>query len=156
MSTMRPRSLLDELDRLESLRDPAKAGYRQFRRFVVRGEAELHPMNRNRLDPTPLTVQLRDLSRGGMGFLCDQPLEEYSAWRACFLQEGYVVGEQAMVVRHCRPVNDELYLIGGQFVIDTGLMVALGVSPGALEDDQASQEDETRDDEDFLTPGELG
>ena len=72
MSTMRPRSLLDELDKLESLREPEKAGQRQFRRFVVRGEAELHPMNRNRLDPTPLTIQLRDISRGGVGFLCDQ------------------------------------------------------------------------------------
>jgi hypothetical protein len=156
MSTMRPRSLLDELDKLESLREPEKAGQRQFRRFVVRGEAELHPMNRNRLDPTPLTIQLRDISRGGLGFLCDQPLEAYSAWRVCFLNEGYVVGEQALVVRHCRPVNDELYLVGGQFVIDAGLMISLGVAPGALEDDQTEQHEQTSDDGDFLTPGELG
>ena len=68
MTTTRPRALLGELDRLETLRDPAQAGQRQFHRFVIRGEAELHPMSRNQLDPTPLQIQLRDVSRGGIGF----------------------------------------------------------------------------------------
>jgi len=157
MDTTQPRSLRGELDRLESLRDPAQAGYRRFQRFVVRAEAELHPMNRDRLDPTPIEVQLRDISRGGVGLLAQQPLEDLSAWRICFLQEGYVIGEQAMIVRFCRPVSENLHLIGGQFVIDTGLLISLGISPGALEDEQLVGEDETREGEgDFVGPEEMG
>jgi hypothetical protein len=155
MATTRGHSLLDELDRLESLRDSAKAGQRQFHRFVVRGEAELHPMHRNWLDPTPINVQLRDISRGGLGFLSPQPLTPSSAWRACFLQAGYVIGEQAMIVRHCRAVNDALYLVGAQFVIDTGLLVQLGVSPGELEETELEAQDETQDDGQFLPPGRV-
>jgi hypothetical protein len=155
MATTRPHSLLDELDRLEALRDADKVGQRRFRRFVARGEVELHPTHRNRLDSTPINVQMRDLSQGGMGFLSPQPIDEGSSWRACFLREGYVIGEQAVVVRHCRQVNESLYLIGVEFVIDTGLMVQLGVSPAELEQSQFAPQDETQDTEAFKPPHQI-
>jgi len=155
MTTTRPRSLLDELDRLESLRDPDQAGQRQFHRFIVRGEVQLHPMSRNRLDPTPINVQLRDLSHGGMGFLSPEPLHRSSTWRACFLEHGYVIGEQALMIRHCREVGTSLYLVGGQFIMETGLMIMLGVSPGDLKAAHAEIEDETRHQADYLPPGDV-
>ena len=155
MTTSRPRSLLDELERLESLRDPQQAGHRQFRRYVIRGEAQLHPMNRNQLDPTPITVQLRDLSRGGIGFLSPEGLSVGSTWRACFLKEGHVVGEQALMIRHCRAVGESLFLVGGQFIADTGLLLTLGVSPGELREGTLESQDETADDDDYLGPTQV-
>jgi len=156
MSTTRPHALLGELDRLESLRDPERQGLRSFRRYVIRGDAELHPMNRNRLDPTPIEIKMRDISRGGMGFICSQPLPERSSWRLCFLQHGYVIGEQGVVVRHCRQVGEGMYLIGGQFVIDSGLLVNLGVPRGALQDqDITAPEEGDAEDENFVPPGEV-
>lgn len=154
MSTSRPHVLLGELDRLESLRDPGRQGLRTFRRFVIRGDAELHPMNRNRLDPTPIEIKLRDLSRGGLGFICSQPLPERSSWRVTFLQHGYVVGMQALMIRHSRQVSDGVYLVGGQFVIDSGLMITLGIPRSAMEESSAIGPDEA-DSEEFLSPGEV-
>lgn len=128
--------LLDELSRLEDLRDPTKSdkNHRQFRRFVVRATAELHPMSRSRLDSTPVEVHLRDISRYGAGLISHEPLPIDSGWRLTFLQQGYYIGEQPLVVRHCRPVGQGVYLVGGQFVIATGLMALLGVDDGAIQE----------------------
>lgn len=158
MSGRRPEKLLAELNRLESLRDPAQNGThnRQFKRFVVRGDAELHPMSRARLDRAPLDITLRDIGRGGFGFVCQQPLPAGSNWRVCFLRHGYVIGEQAIIVRHCRPVSDSVYLIGAQFVVDTGLLTLLGIDPGAIQDedsvDNAFEADEPLS---YLSPSEV-
>ena len=156
MTARRPEALLAELDRLEALRDPARNGShnRQFKRFVVRGEAELHPMSRARLDRTPIDIKIRDLGRGGCGFITQQPLQAGSNWRVCFLQHGYVVGEQAIVVRHCRPVSDGLHLVGAQFVMDTGLMTTLGIDPGSIHDED-TVEDTLGVPSAFLAPGEV-
>lgn len=137
MIARRPEALLAELNRLEALRDPGRHGAhpRQFKRFVVRGEAELHPMSRSRLDRSPIEIKLRDVGRGGCGFITQQPIQAGSNWRIAFLQHGYVIGEQAIVVRHCRPVSEGLYLVGAQFVMDTGLMCTLGIDPGAIHDE---------------------
>ena len=135
-----PRELLQELDRLEKLRDPGRNGQRQFRRFVVRGEAELQPMSRSWLDPTPIAIQLRDVGRGGAGFLAPQVLAPGSCWRMNVLNHGYVVGQQGIVVRHCREISSSLYLIGGMFIADTGFLTLLGVPPGALQDGDAPAE----------------
>lgn len=159
MSGRRPEKLLAELNRLEGLRDPCRSGChnRQFRRFVVRGDAELHPMSRSRLDRAPIEVTLRDVARGGCGFVCQQPLPAGSSWRVCFLRRGYVVGEQAIVVRHCRRICGSVYLVGAQFVIDTGLLTQLGIDPGVIKDEDSDDGAAADDDEPvlFLPPGEV-
>ncbi len=129
--------LLEEVNRLETLRVPDREADRprRYRRFVIRGDAELHPMSRTRLDSTPIEIKLRDIGRGGIGFLCASPLPIDSSWRVCFLQHGYAVGVQAMVVRHCREVSQGVYLIGGQFVIDNGLLAVIGADADALRDE---------------------
>jgi hypothetical protein len=134
-----PATLLDELDRLEMLRDPDKSitTQRQFTRFVVRGDAELHPMTRSCLDNTPVEVKLRDVGRGGFGFITEKPLPAGSSWRCCFLDHGYVVGEQACVVRHCRQIGPRLYLAGAQIVIPAGILLGLGVDAASLDRDAA-------------------
>jgi len=152
--TLVPDRLLDELDRLEDLRNPSHAAgaQRQFARFVVRGDAELHPMNRSKLDATPVEVKLRDIGRGGFGFIAEQPIEPGTSWRCCFLDRGFVVGEQACIVRHCRRVSDHLYLAGAQIVMPSGILVSLGVDPAQLDDEVA---DIKCDDDSFMPPTDL-
>ncbi|MFA9478676.1 hypothetical protein ACERK3_10245 [Phycisphaerales bacterium AB-hyl4] len=147
-----PLNLLEELKRLETLRSPKSDGQRRHQRFLLRTDAELHPMSPQQLDRTPLDIKLRDISRCGMGFISQTPLPQGSTWRACFMQRGHVVGQQGLLVRHCRNVGDGLYLIGGQFCIDTGLLVTLGVEPNRVYEGDAHYGDE---DDAFIPPGDV-
>lgn len=144
--------LLDELDRLESTREPDRSDLvnRQFARFVVRGDAELHPMTRSKLDTTPIEIKLRDIGRGGFGFIAETPIDPGTSWRCCFLDRGYVVGEIACVVRHCRQIGGRLYRAGAQIVVPTGLLVGLGVDPARV--DEAQGDRVTDGDAGFLEP----
>lgn len=133
MSTNRAKTLLDDLAELERLRDPAKSrGLRQYRRFVVRTDAELHPMDPTHIDRMPIEVKLRDISRGGAGFVCSRNLAFRSVWRLVILHRGYAVSEMAVVIRHGRDIRDGVYLMGGQFGAETGAMVIAGVDPLAI------------------------
>ncbi|MEX0655724.1 MAG: hypothetical protein WD534_08700 [Phycisphaeraceae bacterium] len=152
MPGSQPLDLLDELNRLESMRTPKGQGHRRHQRFLVRADAELHPMDPSQLDRTPLEIKLRDIGRGGMGFICQTPLPQGSTWRANFIHRGYVVGQQSLVVRHCRSVGNGLYLVGGQFCIDTGLLTLLGVDPARVKEDHLRPDD---DDDAFLPPSEV-
>lgn len=138
MAERNPDALLSELTRLEALRDPRKnagaGSNRSFERFVVRGDIELHPESRTRLDRNPLDVKIRDLARGGVGFIAQQHMPKGSCWRACFLQHGFVVAQQCLVVRHSREVSPGVFLVGTQFVSDPALLALMGVEPGAIQD----------------------
>ncbi len=127
MSHKDPHILLDAVARLETLRNQGRnQGQRQFNRWVVRGDAELLPED-GQTDRLPVPVLIRDLSWGGLGFLCDRELPVNSLWRVHFLAHHHVVGQMTMLIRHGRKVDDDLFLIGGQFVADPGLLHILGV-----------------------------
>lgn len=150
MPRSEPLNLLEELKRLEKLRVPKRSTQRRFQRFRVRADAELHPMDASQYDRTPLEIKLRDIGRGGIGFVCETPLAIGSVWRIDFMQRGYVIGRQAMIVRYCCDVRDGLYLIGAQFCIDTGLLMLLGIDAGTISDEEASHPAD-----DFLSPNEV-
>lgn len=149
-----PLNLLEELNRLETLRSPKPGGHRRHQRFLVRTDAELHPMNPQQLDRTPLEIKLRDISRCGLGFICQTPLPQGSTWRACFIHRGHVVGQQGLMVRHCRNVGDGLYLIGAQFCADTGLLVTLGIEPTRIYEGDNHYGDES-DADAFSSPDDV-
>jgi len=154
MSSTAPHRLLDELVKLENLRDPQHhPGKRLFARFLVRGDAELVSVDRSRLDMTPVPILLRDAGRGGLGFVTDKPLEPNSTWRTGFLNRGYVVAQQALTIRHCRQVGNSLYLIGGQFCAESGLLCLLGVDPASITDGDNPHQAENNNT--FLSPGEV-
>lgn len=156
MASNDPRQLVAALAKAEALRDTSqhKSGNRHYHRFVVRGDAELHPMDSDRLDRAPITAMLRDIGRGGVGFVVQQPLPPNSTWRMSFLNHGHVIGQQAIIIRHCRPFLDRVYLVGAQFCIETGLLCLLGVEPGAIAaGDQAGREHDGP--VAFLAPGEV-
>ncbi|MBI1335434.1 MAG: hypothetical protein GC164_00555 [Phycisphaera sp.] len=151
-----PKQLLDALTKAESLRDPKKVeGKRQYRRFVVRGEAELSPMDHNRLDQLPRAVMIRDVGRAGLGFISPEPIERNSTWRVHFISHGSVIGQQAIIVRHCSKIEEGVYLIGSQFCAETGLLCLLGVphSEIAMGDESAVPTEDAS--AAFLAPGEV-
>ena len=152
-----PRSVLDQLDRLELMKRPTapEGRRRQFRRYIARGEATLHPISRRSLDRQPIDVQIRDLGRGGVGFVCTQELWGNSAWRIDFLNRGYSIGQQEIVVRHCSKVDDNLYLIGGQFVCASGLLAEFGVPYHEIEDELDELDKSLQNVEAFLPPSEV-
>lgn len=163
MAKSNPQALLKELTRLETLRDPQFAkSNRQFERFVVRSDAELHPMDRSRRVQAPVPILLRDLSRGGIGFVCSEPLSVDSTWHVSFNKDGYIIGSQALIIRHCRLIKETTYLVGAQFCVSSGLLAQLGVRASALRDsdqmvtrDTPAQEDPFDDQDNFLSPDDL-
>ena len=151
-----PEELLEELNRLEHVRitQDEYPGNRHFERHIIRGEAELHPMNRSKLDPTPIEIQLRDVGRGGLGFISQEDLSLGSTWRICFTKRGFVVGQQAIIVKYSHRVSSGVYLIGSRFIIDTGLLTLLGVNPATI-DKEDSEIIETNEDISFLPPADV-
>lgn len=154
MPSADPRTLLQTLNKLESLRDPTVSKQlRQYSRFVVRGDAELTPMERSSLDQRPVLVMLRDLSRGGVGFVSQQPLPKCSLWRVGFLYQGQVVSQQPMIIRHSNCVDASVYLVGGQFCVETGVMILQGIDHAQIRDgDQPNTGPASTN---FVGPGEV-
>ena len=158
MVTSGPQALLAELAKLEALRENNRtaSGNRQFQRFVVRGDAELRSMDRTCLDAAPVPVLLRDIGRGGVGFVAPVELEVNSTWQICFLHRDYVVGTQGIIIRHCRKVQDGVFLIGSQSCLETGLIALLGVDPAAIRDaDSATEGGDDEPSTVFLPPSEV-
>lgn len=151
-----PNTVLEELNRLETVRQQnVNAKQRQFTRYVVRGEAEIvssEPMNVNH---TPLEVHLRDVSRGGVGFISTKELPINSSWHIIFFHHGMEIHRQPVVVRHCQAVGNGLYLVGSLFCVEAGLLAVLGVDTKDLHGHADVGRDEPTDNASFLPPSEV-
>lgn len=128
MPIAEPKNLLEVLSRLDDrVKGDAERSHRRFERFAVRAEAKLEPIDPDGVYRVPIRAHLRDISRAGIGFLVEANLEPCSLWRAHILVDGLTAGVQPLIVRYCRPIQEGLYLAGGQFVIEPYLMSLLGV-----------------------------
>jgi hypothetical protein len=135
MTVAEPRDLVELLQRMEYWRqEPTVEKQRAFRRFSVRGHAALEPIDTDMVSG-PVTVMLRDISRGGAGFVCEEFLDVASTWRMTFKKEGFRIGSQPIVVRFCRLIQDGLYLVGSQFTAEPYIIHALGVPSHELAND---------------------
>ena len=149
-----PRGLLAELSKLEGKRHQSPAAKRRRHpRYVVRGDAQLAEMDRPSSNEPPQTVMLRDMGRGGIGFISERPVDVGATKRLRVIQRGYGIGDLSVIVRHCGKVKDQVYLVGTQICIDNGLMYLLGVDPGELRD--ADAPDGEPEAGDFLPPAEV-
>ncbi len=152
------RAMQIELDRLESMRQtsPEVVSQRLFNRYVVRGDAELWPITRTQINHEPIEIKLRDVARGGVGFVADRPLRQGSTWELNLLHSGLVTATQPIVVRYCQEVGQELFLVGAQFIASSGLLAAMGVDPATLRSDEVQKQSDSGDDEEqFLSPSEV-
>ncbi len=154
MSVAEPRDLVEILSRMEFWRqEPPVERQRWFKRFTVRGEAELTllPGHAAYRDPRPISISLRDVSRAGLGFLATEAIEPGAVGRVAFQFHGQKCGEQCIVVRFSRLVHDGLFLCGGQFIIEPYLMLLLGVDAGELGRDIRDKADQAAA-ADFVDP----
>lgn len=151
-----PQDVLVALEELEQQAENSSAqSRREYDRFAVRGDAVLANMDSIGGESVTIQVMLRDVSRGGIGFLCQQKVDAGTLWRVSFMQHGYAIAHQGLQIRHCRELRSGVFLVGGQFVVETGLMCILGVPPAKLRTDKptlAVKEDDAQ----FLPPGEVG
>lgn len=150
----------DILARLDDLEGNANAddlqARRSFKRHTVRGDARLYPVSRLLTEDSIEDIQLRDIGRGGIGFLCKHPLPINSLYRVDLLNQGYTLSSLEVLIRHITPLSDGLYRIGATFVIQSSLLLELGVQKDALESDIVPEGSADAFDEDeFLPPGEV-
>ncbi len=102
---------------------------RRFARFPSRGEARLWPGQPcNETEPL-CTVHVRDVSRGGVGVLSNQPARVGEHWQVQMIDDSLVINTLPGFCRYCISVMDGAYLIGIQFGIDSSILLSLGV-PG--------------------------
>jgi hypothetical protein len=130
MSQDQPTKLLKELEKLESLRQETSSHRRrEDRRFVVRGDAKVVVLDYLSNEDVPSEVMLRDISRCGVSFLADRPIEVGAICRIRFIQQNYGVGETNVIIRCTREIEKHVHIIGCQICIKSGLMYLAGVDP---------------------------
>ncbi len=136
MAITEPCDLTEVLSRLDYWQqDPAIEANRGYRRFSIRGEASISTSSaKHSLDPA-LNVLLRDVGRGGISFLSEQSLQLGSSWRIALQKHGLYIAAIPIVICYCRKVQEGLYLVGTQFVVDAFVLHNLGIDLAELEDD---------------------
>ncbi|MCC7146937.1 MAG: hypothetical protein IT443_10875 [Phycisphaeraceae bacterium] len=129
------RALITALNTLEAKRSQSPAICRRnFRRHVVRAEGLLYPMSVRTESGEPLPIQIRDVGWGGIGFVCSLAVPPNSRWRPCIVRHGQVLAEQPIAVRHSQLVQDDVYLVGGQYCAEGSLLYLLGVELADMAD----------------------
>ncbi len=128
-----PRELLARLEQLEQVRsDEVGQSKRGFRRFVVRGDVMIEPVVRLGLEGEPVGGMLRDVGLGGIGFISPARYEPGTLVYVEMLVHGYTAARPVLVIRHCRQVEGDLCLAGGNFCAEPAQLLNLGVDPAAL------------------------
>ena len=155
MSTTPPNDLIGMISQPEYWQKMQPADkQRAFERFEVRGDATLEPIETGHVETPCVRAQLRDISRGGLGFICDRFIEPGTVWRVRFEYQSELVGTQPMVIRFCRLAQNHMYLAGGQFVVEPAMLVLLGVGEQSLTKDIVDRQNPL-DTADFLAPDAL-
>ena len=155
MSSTPPNDLIGLISQPEYWQQTQPADKkRAFERFDVRGDATLEPIETGHVETPNVRVQLRDISRGGLGFVCDRFIEPGTVWRVRFEYQSELVGTQPLVVRFCRMTENGMYLAGGQFVLEPAVMVLLGVGEQNLTRDIVDRQNPL-DTADFVAPDAL-
>jgi hypothetical protein len=142
---------LRELDTLQQQNPPDRE--RRFARFAVQGEARLWPGGGDRKGAAT-TVFLRDISRGGVGVLSVLPVRLGQVLHIQLGRPDLPVATYPVFCRYCRRVTPTVYLIGLEFGIEAGTLLALGVRSGELELGSHSEQRLVEEGE-FLSPEDL-
>jgi hypothetical protein len=156
MTTRDTKALHEALARLESWQSSPGATNksRRFARFPARGEAMLFPGEASSRQALAVDAHIRDISRGGIGLLCDRPGKPGEFWQVRLVTGRVGISTVTAYCRFCRPVIDGMYLVGAEFGIDAAVLLALGISSSDLakQDEPEQLKTEARE---FITPEAL-
>ena len=124
-----PHAVLRALNEAESAPASAARFQRRYARHCIRADALLQPLDDSVTEQGSIRIQLRDVSLGGLGFVCEHGLKVGSLYRVVFTLKGYHFGQQVVRVCHCRSIAPGVNLIGGQFCLEPAVLCLLGVDP---------------------------
>jgi hypothetical protein len=125
----KPHRVLDDaLMKLDDWRSKsAAAKSRRFCRFDAHGEARLWPGSAGDERDRPIICQIRDISRGGLGVLSPEPAEPGDFWQVQLCNGDVAIATIPGFCRFCRQIVPGAHLIGIEFGIEAGVLLALGV-----------------------------
>jgi len=127
MEAERPRSLRDALHEIASWQNSdSNRRLRRFTRYPVRAEGYLRPASE--APSSWQMVHVLDISRGGVGVLCDSTITPGTMWTFELRCENLILSTFSAFCRHTRSINNDAYLVGLQFGLDAAPLLALGVS----------------------------
>jgi hypothetical protein len=141
------------LRELENWKGDAKAnGQRRFTRFPARGQARAWPgENIEGVEPVG-TLQVRDISRSGVGLLSGTPATPGQFWQLQLGDDRVIAATLPAVCRYCRQVTNGAYLIGAEFGVDGAILLALGVPAQAIALGDEPEKDRQAVPGDFIDP----
>ena len=117
-TTNMSNSLVDTKEMLDQNRpDPAVENKRKYKRFSISGDARIMPSDDNSTEETTL-ILLRDISRGGIGFFCDRILDPGVLYRIQLQVSDRSIGSQPAMICYCLQVQENLYSIGAEWVVE--------------------------------------
>ncbi|MAE65362.1 MAG: hypothetical protein CMJ18_13910 [Phycisphaeraceae bacterium] len=91
---------------------------RQNRRYTVRCEARVEPLDERSIGKDVFDAVVMDMSRTGVMLRVDRPLPQGSLWRIRFIDRNHVIGMTPIMVRYTRDLEAGDHLVGGQFTIE--------------------------------------
>lgn len=159
MGTEQTSDLQAALRQLESLQNDSPAGaQRRTKRYPVRGEAHLWtddsgPGHRA-LSNSIHNAHVRDISRGGIGVLCSQPVAVGHLWQVQLVDSDVTVATIPAFCRFCRQITEGAYLAGMEFGMQASVLMAMGVSAKDLAKGDAEHDGRPLAGE-FVDPGSL-
>ena len=113
----------------------ASSECRQFRRFTVRCEAKMEPLEEKAHLGSAVDVMVQDVSRTGVRFQVDEAVTPDTMWRLRLIESGFALGTIPILIRFCRPLPTGSYEIGAQFMIEPYILNILGVATHQLKMD---------------------
>ncbi len=158
LSPRDPHAVLRALNDVECAPGAAAAQMqRRYARHSIRADALLQQLDDTVTYVPSIRIQLRDVSLGGLGFVCETTLKVGSLYRVVFTMKGYHFGQQVVRVCHCRAIAPGVNLIGGQFCLEPAVLCLLGVDPlqMAAPDAASAPTPQNEDADAFVGPNEL-
>jgi hypothetical protein len=124
----KPVDLAVALSHLESWKNESSAiRQRRFKRYPARGQARLLPGAYMDRDTASVMMEIRDISRGGLGMLSSVQMQLGQFWRVQLIENNVVVVTLPAFCRYCRTVVNGAYLAGVEFGVEAGVLLAMGV-----------------------------
>lgn len=140
MTSKNPMDLQSALQRLDAKHGASTLdGQRRFKRFPVRAEVRIWPGEPMTKLPSPVMGQVRDISRGGMGILTNEPVTTGQFRRTQFVDGPLTIATMPAFCRYCQKITESAYLIGVEFGIEASIMLALGVTAKEISDGDESE-----------------
>ena len=112
-----PTELEELLSGLKSDKPTTADERRSQPRVAVRGKIRIKPTPSPTADGTPFEAWVKDLSRGGIGFLAREPLVAGQRFAATFRRPGGQLATMEYVARRCTKTTAGWFFIGARLIL---------------------------------------